>query len=264
MLFPNFDPVAFHLGPLAVRWYGLMYLLGFVGFWLLGRRRARQGFRGISAPMVDDLIVWGGFGVILGGRIGHALFYGFDRVRDDPLSLLRIWEGGMSFHGGLLGVIVAMALYARVRRIEFFRVADFVAPLVPIGLFAGRIGNFINGELWGRVSDLPWAMVFPYAGREPRHPSMLYEALLEGVLLFAVLWLYSRRPRALGSVSGLFLIGYGLSRFLVEFVREPDRHIGFLAFDWLTMGQLLSLPMIVFGLALMWLAQRRPATVAGA
>jgi phosphatidylglycerol:prolipoprotein diacylglycerol transferase len=197
--------------------------------------------------------------VILGGRIGYTLFYGFDQLRADPAFVLRIWQGGMSFHGGLLGVLIAAWLFGRRHGHRFFAVTDFIAPLVPIGLGAGRLGNFINGELWGRVSDLPWAMVFPHAGPLPRHPSQLYEFALEGVVLFAVLWLYSARPRPCMAVSGLFLVGYGLARSAVEFAREPDPHLGFLAGDWLTMGMLLSLPMVLAGgvlLALAWRSQR--------
>ena len=272
MLYPEIDPVILELGPLALRWYGLMYLLGFAGAWALARYRAQRGGL-LSVQQVDDLIFYGALGVVLGGRIGYILFYSFDSWLADPLVLLRVWEGGMSFHGGLLGVIAAMALLARKHGLRFWGVMDFVAPLAPIGLFTGRIGNFINGELWGAPTDAAWGMQVACAGRydlcveklqlppgteltPPLHPTQLYEAGLEGLLLFAILWVYSAKPRAVPSVSGLFLIGYGLFRSLVEFVRMPDSHLGYLAFDWLTMGQLLSLPMILLGLALMWWAHR--------
>ena len=251
--FPNIDPVAIELGPLKVHWYGLMYLAGFAAAWWLGRRRTREPWRGMGPVDMDDVLFYCVLGIIAGGRIGYLLFYGYERVLDDPTYIFRVWEGGMSFHGGLLGVIAAMWWFARSRGLPFFQVADFIAPLVPPGLFAGRIGNFINGNLWGAPSDLPWAMVFPgeAAGGIARHPSQLYEALLEGIVLFAILWWFSRAPRPLRTISGLFLLGYGAMRFAVEFVRVPDSHLGYLAFDWLTMGQILSTPMIVGGALLM-------------
>jgi phosphatidylglycerol---prolipoprotein diacylglyceryl transferase len=262
LVHPDFDPVAFSLGPLQVRWYGLMYLFGFLAGWALGRYRARQPNSTWQPQQVDDLLFYIALGVILGGRIGYVLFYSFDALLGDPLLLIRIWEGGMSFHGGLLGVLAAMVLYARKLGRGFFEITDFIAPLIPPGLFFGRIGNFINGELWGRVSDVPWAMVFhtPGAGELPRHPSQLYQAALEGLALFLILWLYSARPRPTMAVSGLFLIGYGMFRVLVEFMREPDAHLGYLAFGWLTMGQLLSLPMLLFGGWLMATAHRQART----
>jgi len=273
MLYPEIDPVIFEIGPLAVRWYGLMYLLGFAGAWWLGRWRTRRAGSVLGAQQLDDLIFYGALGVILGGRVGYILFYSFDAWLADPLVLLRVWEGGMSFHGGLLGVLLALAWFARRHGLAFLQVTDCIAPLVPVGLFTGRIGNFINGELWGAPTEMPWGMQVACAGRAdlcldklglpygtaltpPLHPSQLYEAGLEGLLLFAILWLYSARPRPMAAVSGLFLVGYGVFRSLVELVRMPDAHIGYLAFDWLTMGQLLSLPMVCVGLALMWWARR--------
>lgn len=255
--YPDIDPVAISIGPLAVHWYGLMYLIGFVGSWWLGRWRARQPDSGWMADEISDLIFYGALGVVLGGRIGYILFYHFDLFAQDPLMIFRIWQGGMSFHGGLLGVLVAMWLYARKTGRGFFQVTDFIAPFVPLGLGAGRIGNFINGELWGRPTDLPWGMVFPFVDGQPRHPSMLYEALLEGLVLFIILWWFASRRPPTRAVSGLFLLCYGLFRFAVEFVRQPDEHLGFLAFDWLTMGHVLSAPMIVFGVWLLGSAYAR-------
>ncbi len=256
LVHPGFDPVALQIGPLALRWYGLMYLLGFGAGWWLGQVRAARDDSAWTRAQVNDLLFYIALGIILGGRIGYVLFYGFEGLLADPLSLLRIWEGGMSFHGGFLGVLVAMVLFGRRYGYRFFEVTDFIAPLITPGLFFGRIGNFINGELWGRATDLPWGMVFPYAGPEPRHPSQLYEAGLEGLAMFVILWLYSSRARPVGAVSGLFLVLYGSFRSLVELVREPDSHLGFVAFDWLTMGQMLSLPMLVAGVLIMAWAYR--------
>ncbi len=256
--YPNIDPVAVQLGPLKVHWYGLMYVIGFLGAWVLARWRIKR-LMGWTSEQVDDLIFYGALVVILGGRIGYMLFYNLPTLVSDPVSFFKVWEGGMSFHGGLIGVLTAMWLFGRKHQKRFFEVTDFIAPFVPIGLFTGRLGNFINGELWGKVSEVPWAMVFPGGGPFPRHPSQLYEALLEGLVLFTVLWIYSSKPRPEKAVSGLFLLLYGVFRFAIEFVREPDAHIGYLAFGWLTMGQLLSFPMILAGLALMLLAYRRLA-----
>jgi len=259
LTYPDIDPIIFAIGPLKLRWYGMMYLLGFAAFWWLGSRRARREGSLWTPFQVQDFLFYGALGVILGGRIGYMLFYGFDALVENSLNLFRIWDGGMSFHGGLVGVLVAMAWYARRNGRTFFQLADFVAPLVPIGLGAGRIGNFINGELWGRPTDLPWGMVFPYVDGQPRHPSQLYEVLLEGVVLFAVLWWYSASARPRRAVSGLFLLLYGVFRFAVEFVRQPDVQLGFVAFGWITMGQVLSVPLIAFGAWLLWNAYRQHA-----
>jgi len=262
LVHPQFDPIAFSLGPLAVRWYGLMYLLAFASFFLLGRWRLnRPAFSqdsGLSARDLEDLLFWGVLGVILGGRLGYVLFYKPADYLAHPLQALAIWEGGMSFHGGLIGVLLAIALFCRRRQLVFLRVMDLIAPLVPLGLAAGRMGNFINGELWGRASDLPWAMVFPQAGDSiARHPSQLYQFAGEGVLLFVVLWLYSSKPRAVGAVSGAFLAGYAVLRFLAEFARQPDAFLGF-PLPGVTMGQILSVPMLAAGL---WLMRRARPTV---
>jgi phosphatidylglycerol:prolipoprotein diacylglycerol transferase len=252
LIHPQFDPVALSLGPLAVRWYGLMYLAGFVAFLWLGRLRARsQPWHGMTAQDLDDLLFYGVLGVIAGGRLGQVLFYEPGYYLAHPLEILAVWKGGMSFHGGFLGVLAAMLLFARKRGMGFLAVTDFIAPLVPLGLGAGRIGNFINGELWGRVADpaLPWAMVFPQVDMAPRHPSQLYQAGLEGLALFVLLWWFSRRQRPVGQISGLFLVGYGVFRFAAEYFREPDAGIFGLSY-MVSMGQWLSLPMIVVGIAL--------------
>jgi phosphatidylglycerol:prolipoprotein diacylglycerol transferase len=251
LTYPVIDPVALQIGPLAARWYGIMYAVGFSAAWFLARRRAARPGSGWTAMQVDDLITWGVAGVVLGGRIGYVLFYDLAYYLDNPTQILSIWRGGMSFHGGVAGVILVAWLYGRSIGKDLLQVGDFIAPLVPPGLLAGRMGNFINGELWGRVTDAPWAMVFPTGGPLPRHPSQLYEAALEGLALFVILWVYSARPRARGAVGGLFLIGYGAFRFFVEFFRQPDAQLGFVAFDWMSMGQVLCLPMIALGLFLM-------------
>ncbi|AHE98743.1 prolipoprotein diacylglyceryl transferase [Thioalkalivibrio paradoxus] len=261
---PFIDPVAITLGPFRLHWYGLMYLIGFLAFWWLGTRRARRADSPLTPHQVGDLLFWGVLGVIVGGRLGHVFLYNFDSFLQDPLMPLRLWEGGMAFHGGLIGVLLAIAWYAHRLGVSFLRLGDFVAPLIPIGLGAGRIGNWINGELWGKPTDLPWAMVFPAADYLPRHPSQLYQAFLEGLVLFTVLWLVSRKPRPTGLISGLFLALYGSFRFLVEFVRVPDAHIGYLAFGWLTMGQALSAPLILAGLALIFWSRRTPGRKAAA
>ncbi len=247
--YPEIDPVALSIGPLNVHWYGIMYLFGFAGAWAFGVYRSRQSWSPVNAKQVEDLIFYGALGVVLGGRVGYVFFYNFNQFMEDPIWLFRIWDGGMSFHGGLLGVIAAMALFAVRINQPFLRVMDYVAPLVPIGLFFGRIGNFIGQELWGRETTAWWGIKFPADAEDlVRHPSQLYEAFLEGIVLFIILYLYSRKPRPTGAVCSLFLIGYGVFRFSVEFVREPDAHIQFDLFDWMTRGQLLSAPMIVIGL----------------
>ncbi|WP_207062301.1 prolipoprotein diacylglyceryl transferase [Motiliproteus sp. SC1-56] len=259
LTYPAIDPVALEIGPLKVHWYGLMYLAGFAAAWLLANRRAVRPGSGWNREQVSDLIFYGALGVILGGRFGYVVFYNFDQFLADPLWLFRVWEGGMAFHGGLLGVCVGLWLFARRHGKGFFQVADFTAPLVPIGLGLGRIGNFIGGELWGRASDVPWAMVFPGSDGLARHPSQLYQFALEGVALFTILWWFSSKPRPAMAVSGLFLACYGSFRFIVEFFRQPDAHIGFIAFEWLTMGQLLSLPMIALGVFMLLAAYHRQA-----
>jgi phosphatidylglycerol:prolipoprotein diacylglycerol transferase len=257
LIHPAFDPVAISIGPLQVRWYGLMYLIGFGLFFFLGRYRARKDpWRGVSYRLIDDLLFYGVLGVVLGGRLGYVLFYKPDYYFAHPLEIFYVWQGGMSFHGGFLGVLLAVWLAARLHRISFLALGDFIAPLIPCGLAAGRLGNFINGELWGRVSELPWAMVFRGAGPLPRHPSQLYQFALEGLLLFACLWLYSARPRPLGALSGMFLIGYGALRFIAEYFREPDEFLGLLALG-MSMGQWLSWPMALAGACLVAWSFRR-------
>jgi phosphatidylglycerol:prolipoprotein diacylglycerol transferase len=259
LLHPQFDPVAFSLGPLSVRWYGLMYLVAFVQFILLGRYRIRTRPGLMTVTQLDDLLFYGMLGVIVGGRLGQVLFYEPGHYLANPAEILAVWKGGMSFHGGFLGVLVAMGLWSRKHRIAWLDVTDFIAPLVPLGLAAGRIGNFINGELWGRVADanLPWAMMFPQSGdMQPRHPSQLYHVGLEGIALFVILWLYASTPRPRGATSGVFLIGYGSFRFVTEFFREPDHGIFGQSYV-VSMGQWLSLPMVLIGIAMLALAYRR-------
>jgi len=243
------------IGPLDVRWYGIMYLIGFAGGWLGARRDAKRPWSRVKPEQVDDLVFYVALGTIIGGRIGYMFIYGLSELIADPLSIVKVWQGGMSFHGGFIGVLTAMWLYSRSIKQPFFAVMDFMAPWTPIGLFAVRIGNFINGELWGKPTspDAPWAVI---VDGQARHASQLYEAALEGVVLFVVLWLYSRKPRPTMATSALFLMIYGVSRFIVEFVRVPDAQIGYLALDWVTMGQVLTAPMIIVG-ATMWVVAHR-------
>ena len=266
LMYPHFDPIAVRVGPLAVHWYGISYLVAFGLFFFLATRRLRhQPFASITAPApwtrrdVEDLLFWGIVGAIVGGRLGYCLFYKPAHYLTHPLEVLAIWQGGMSFHGGMLGVLAATLLWARLRGRPWLQVTDLVVPCVPLGLASGRVGNFINGELWGRFAspDLPWGMVFPQSGSMlPRHPSQIYQMLLEGVLLFVLLWLYARHPRKTGQVSGAFLFGYGVLRFTAEFFREPDAFLGPLALG-LSMGQWLCVPMILAGAALWLWASRR-------
>lgn len=263
---PEFNPVAIQLGPLKVHWYGIMYLLAFMGAYWLAHYRARVQplTRPMSPQQVGDWIFYGAIGVVLGGRLGYCLFYQPSLFLEFDSTLpwwgvLKIHQGGMSFHGGFLGVLLAMWLHGRAIGAGFIHQTDFFSPVVPFGLLCGRIGNFINGELWGRVTDVPWAMVFPQIDNQPRHPSMLYEACLEGLVLWALLWWFSAKQRPRGAVSAMFLIGYGTARFIVEFVREPDAHLGFIAFGWVTMGHLLSLPMILLGLVIITISYRSQA-----
>ncbi|MGY6553661.1 MAG: prolipoprotein diacylglyceryl transferase [Wenzhouxiangella sp.] len=281
------DPVAFSIGAWGIYWYALMYLVAFGLFWLLGRVRARRADAPLNQEQVGDILFWGVLGIIVGGRLGFVLFYGFSDLLADPLFLFRLRDGGMSFHGGLIGALLVVWFYARQLGCGFLRLGDFIAPLIPLGLAAGRLGNFIGGELWGRQTDVPWAVIFPNAiepgGRwsqalyqqylagaldlHARHPSQLYQAALEGVALFLILWWFSGRPRPVGAVGGLFVLGYGVFRFIAEFFREPDAHLGFVLLDWMSMGQLLSLPMIAGGAALLIYAYRRqpdPAPVQAA
>ena len=254
--FPQIDPVIFSLVPVSLRWYGLMYLVAFALAWWLANRAAKKPGSGWSEQQVSDLLFIGFLGVILGGRIGYVLFYQFELFVSDPVYLFKIWTGGMSFHGGLLGVLSAMAWFAWRNNKRYLELGDFVAPLIPLGLAAGRLGNFINAELWGRPTDVPWAVLFPGAGPLPRHPSQVYQFLMEGVLLFVLLWLYARRERAQGQVSAVFLLGYGVFRFIAEFFREPDAHLGLLSLG-MSMGQWLCIPMIAAGAGLWWWFGRR-------
>lgn len=282
MIHPQFDPVLISIGPLAIRWYALSYIVGFMLFLWLGRRRIAQGNTLFTREMLDDFLTWGILGVIIGGRLGYVLFYKFSTYIDHPLDIFKVWEGGMSFHGGFLGVLAAMWLFSRKYKISFLKTMDFVAPLVPLGLASGRIGNFINGELWGRVTDINafWAMGFPQAHYEdveaathnplwaewlqqyamlPRHPSQLYQFALEGICLFIVLWIFSKKTRPDGQVASLFLAGYGFFRFLAEFARQPDDYLGLLTLG-LSMGQWLSVPMIVLGaIGFVWFGKRGKA-----
>lgn len=256
--YPQIDPVAIALGPLKIHWYGLMYLVGIGGAWWLASRRLERFDATWSKDKLSDLVFWVAMGVILGGRLGYVFFYDFAAYIAEPAKILRVWEGGMSFHGGLIGVMLATWWFGKRNGKSFFELMDFIAPLVPIGLGAGRIGNFINAELWGKATDVPWAMVFPTDPEQlARHPSQLYQFALEGVALFTILWFYSRKPRPTMAVSGMFAACYGVFRFIVEFVRVPDAQLGYLAWDWLTMGQALCLPMILGGIGLIAYAYKR-------
>ena len=273
MHYPHIDPVIFQFGWVAVRWYGLSYLAGFLAAWWLGNRRARVAGSGWTAQQVSDLVFYGALGAVIGGRIGYVFFYGFQQFLRDPLWLFRIWDGGMSFHGGLIGGIVALALFGRATHRTFLQVADFAAPIVPPGLGFGRLGNFANTELPGRMTDSPFGLIYPCHADAiqrmnsmctgawedfARHPSPLYQAFAEGVVLFAIMWLFTSKPRPVGAATAVFLIAYGALRFTTELFREPDAHIGFVALNWVTMGQLLSIPMIVVGIVLLF-AVRKPA-----
>lgn len=258
--YPQIDPVAIALGPLKIHWYGLMYLVGIGGAWLLASRRLERFDATWTKDKLSDLVFWVAMGVILGGRLGYVFFYDFAAYIAEPAKILRVWEGGMSFHGGLIGVMLATWWFGKRNGKSFFELMDFIAPLVPIGLGAGRIGNFINAELWGKATDVPWAMVFPTDPEQlARHPSQLYQFALEGVALFTILWFYSRKPRPTMAVSGMFAACYGVFRFIVEFVRVPDAQLGYLAWGWLTMGQVLCLPMILGGIGLIAYAYKRQA-----
>jgi len=260
LVHPQFDPIVFSLGPLAVRWYGLMYVVGFVAFIMLGKLRVRRGLgSGLEASDVDDMLIYGVLGVILGGRLGYVLFYKPAYYLEHLAEIPQIWSGGMSFHGGFIGVMVGIWVFCLVKKKRWLPTMDFVAPLVPIGLASGRMGNFINGELPGRVTDVPWGMWFPQhdPAQVARHPSQLYQFALEGVALFVILWLFSSKPRPTGAVSGAFLVGYGFFRFVAEFTRQPDDFLGLLGFG-MSMGQWLSLPMIAAGVAMMVWSYRKP------
>lgn len=264
IFYPYINPIAVALGPLKIHWYAVMYLLSFLSAWLLARYRVKRNALNWTNDQISDLIFYAAMGTVLGGRIGYMLFYNAAEWIHHPLEILKIWQGGMSFHGGFLGVMAALFLFGKKYKRTFWELTDFMVPLVPIGLAFGRIGNFINGELWGRPTYLDnWGMIFPYVDMQPRHPSQLYECLLEGVVLFIILWVYTSKPRPIRAASGVFLIGYGCFRFILEFFREPDVPLGFLWGGWLTMGQLLSFPMILFGILLLVLAYRGREKYAG-
>lgn len=255
--YPNINPVAFHIGSWPIYWYGLMYLVGFFAGWFFLSLRLRYRPHTFTQDQLSDIVFYTAVGAIIGGRLGYIIFYDWQVLLSNPLFVFQTWKGGMSFHGGLLGVLVAMAIMAHKFKKPFLMLTDFIAPAVPIGLGAGRIGNFINSELWGQVTTAPWGMIFPNGGPLPRHPSQLYEFALEGVLLFILLWIYSSKPRPLGAVSGLFALGYGTFRCMVEFFRVPDVQIGYVAFGWLTEGQLLSIPLMLVGIILLCVAYKR-------
>lgn len=263
IIFPEIDPIIVSIGPLAVRWYGLMYLIGLGFAYFLAIREVNAGRSPFNKEQVSDLLFYSFMGVVIGGRMGYVFFYQFERFLEDPTYLFMITQGGMSFHGGLIGVLVVLFIYSRMMKMSFLQIGDFVAPLVPIGLGAGRLGNFINGELWGRTTDVPWGIVFPNAGPLPRHPSQLYEFFLEGLVLFAAIYIFSRKPRPVGAAGGLFLLGYGSFRFIVEYYRQPDDHLGLLTLG-MSMGQWLSLPMAIAGaLVMVWAFKTQPKGING-
>lgn len=248
---PNFDPVAIDLGPLAIHWYGLSYLIGFAGAWALAQLRCNDKY-GWTREQTTDFVFYGALGAIIGGRIGYVLIYGWERLVADPMMIIRVWEGGLSFHGGFVGVLIGVFIFGRQTGRSWLQVGDFVTPMICVPIFTVRLlGNFVNGELWGRVTDVPWGMVFARAGDLPRHPSQIYEACLEGLLAGLILWWFSARPRPTGAVCGLFVVLYATFRFIVEFFREPDAHIGFVAFDYFSMGQLLSFPLWAMGFSML-------------
>jgi phosphatidylglycerol---prolipoprotein diacylglyceryl transferase len=253
--YPQFDPVAISLGPVSIHWYAISYLVGIGLAWWLLVSKSRRKKLGWSDEAISDVVFYAVLGIILGGRIGYMLFYGHAQIAADPLVIFKTWQGGMSFHGGMIGVFLSLWIYGRKYQRSFFEVTDFIAPSIPVGLGCGRIGNFINGELPGRVTDVPWAAIYP-GEAIGRHPSSLYQALLEGPVLFAILWVFASRPRPVMAVSGLFLVGYGSLRFFSEFFREPDSHMGFVVFNWMTQGQLLSTPMILFGVGFLVFSYR--------
>lgn len=259
LIYPHINPIMLSLGPIKLHWYGFMYLVGFVSAWFLLNYRAKKFPQiGFTREIIDDIIFYAACGVIIGGRLGYMLFYDLPDFLADPLIIFKIWQGGMSFHGGFLGVIAAIALFSHYKRFHFSVIMDFIVPVVPLGLAAGRLGNFINGELWGRVTHMPWGMIFPQAGLLPRHPSQLYEFLLEGICLFVLLWCFSRKQRPRLAVSALFLVGYSFARIFCEIFRQPDPQLGFIAFHDITMGQILSLPMLLLGIGLLTSAYKNP------
>ncbi|MCF7988705.1 MAG: prolipoprotein diacylglyceryl transferase [Methylovulum sp.] len=256
LTYPHIDPVALNLGSIEVHWYGLMYLIGFVAVYFLGQQRAKQPWSIIKPEAIEDLVTYGALGVILGGRVGYIFFYNFNEFLNNPIILFKIWQGGMSFHGGMLGVFIAMWFFGKKINCSVWQLTDVIAPLAPIGLGAGRIGNFINSELWGRPTDVPWAMIFPNGGDLPRHPSQLYEAVLEGFILYIILWIYTKKSRPAMATTTLAILLYGVFRFFVEFYRMPDAHLGYVLLSWVTMGQILSTPMILIGGALFYKINR--------
>ena len=256
LVFPHFKKIAFSIGAIKIHWYGIMYIVGIAIAWLLALKRAKK-LGTWTKNQISDLIFYSAIGLVLGGRIGYVLFYNLPFYSSHIIDIFKIWDGGMSFHGGLLGVVVSLLIFSKKTGKKFFDVTDFLTPLIPLGLGAGRIGNFINGNLWGRVTTMPWGMIYPNAGSLPREPSELFEFFFEGIVLFIILWVFSSKKRPTMATSGLFLLGYGCIRFLLEFLRQPDPQLGFIAFGWLTMGQLLSIPMIIFGIIFLIIAYKK-------